>query len=92
MSDTSRIPVAFAGVVLVSGAALCPFTADCIQQPLSPPSVSQTGWVNVPQITGATDLKLVNCLAQLRKAPFGRGYQTGAFELDVVCFNNLSVY
>lgn len=35
LSDTSRIPVAFAGVVLVSGAALCPFTADCIQQPLS---------------------------------------------------------
>jgi hypothetical protein len=30
LSETSRIPVAFAGVVLVSGAALCPFTTDCI--------------------------------------------------------------
>src|SRR5277367_5082803 len=43
LSDTSRIPVAFAGVVLVSGAALCPFTADCIQQPLSPPCHKQDG-------------------------------------------------
>jgi hypothetical protein len=68
LSDTSRIPVAFAGVVLVSGAALCPFTADCIQHSFLS---AQTGWVNVPQITVATEIKLVNCLLQLRT--FGRG-------------------
>jgi hypothetical protein len=62
LSDTSRIPVAFAGVVLVSGAALCPFTVDCIQQPLSPPSSVENGL----QITVATEIKLVNCLVRLR--------------------------
>ena len=35
LRDTSSIPVAFAGVVLVSGAAFVPLNADCIKRVLS---------------------------------------------------------
>lgn len=54
LRETSRIPVAFAGVVLVSGAALCPFTTDCIQHTSSTVRV-RSNRDEQHKITGATN-------------------------------------